>query len=159
MGKFRVHLYPVVRVVVDDVEAENQVEAIKKAEAILDLHSLLSIPDVGEYADDIDCFLVDEIGDDGFLNSRWYDKHGESLNSEPGKPKMVIFVNRGLIDEVITDKAMDYIVFDEDCQDADEELQITDFENGYTLHGSLTEYESEGTPDKVEHYWNQIPAM
>ena len=158
MGKFRVHLYPIVRIVVDDVEAESHKEAIKVAEGSVDLNHLLD-PGVGEYADDIDCFLVDEVGDDGFVNSRWYDKYGEPLNSEPEKPKMVIFVHRGLIDEVITEKAMDYIVFDEDCHDLDEEVQMTDFENGYTLHGSLTEYESEGTPDKIEHYWNQIPAM
>ena len=74
------------------------------------------------------------------------------------KLKVVIFVHRGLIDEVITNRPIEYIIFDEDCQDAEEEIRITDFENGYTLHGSLTEYESEGTPDKVEHYWKQIPA-
>ena len=32
MSRYHVHLYPIVRVLVRDVEADSQVEAIKKAE-------------------------------------------------------------------------------------------------------------------------------
>jgi glyceraldehyde-3-phosphate dehydrogenase/erythrose-4-phosphate dehydrogenase len=78
MPKFHVHLYPVVCVTVRDVEAESQVEAIKKAEELVDLDKLfagLGGPHVAstQYADDIDSFLVDEEGDMEHTKFTWYD--------------------------------------------------------------------------------------
>ncbi len=70
--KYRVHIYPIVRMAVE-VEAENQLEALKKADET-DL-SLWADARRIEFADDIDGYLVDEVGDEGFANSRWYDKH------------------------------------------------------------------------------------
>jgi len=73
MKRYNIYIFPIVRVKVSGVEAEDQVEAIKKAEEMIDLHSLLD-RDEFEYAEDIDCFLVDEEGDEERLNSCWYDK-------------------------------------------------------------------------------------
>ena len=78
MPKYHVHLYPIVRVLVRDVEADSQVEAIKKAEELVDLDRLfagLGGPHVAsmEYADGIDGFLVDEDGDTEYGRSTCYD--------------------------------------------------------------------------------------
>jgi hypothetical protein len=65
-------------VLVRDVEADGQVEAIKKAEELVDLHKLF----VGmtglwavsmQYADEMDGFLVDEEGDTEHARSTYYD--------------------------------------------------------------------------------------
>jgi hypothetical protein len=63
---------------VSDVEAENQEEACKKAEAMVEFdqlftnlagHNVYSV----EYADDLDGFLVDEDGDEEHERSTRYD--------------------------------------------------------------------------------------
>lgn len=78
MPKYHVHVYPIVRVLVRDVEAESQVEAIKKAEERVDLSRFftgLNIPTAGltvQYADDLDGFLVDEDGDTEHERSTGY---------------------------------------------------------------------------------------
>mgnify|MGYP001560637090 CR=1 FL=1 len=74
MPKYHVHVYPIVRVLVPNVEAENQEEACKKAELIMGEsvdrnEGMLR----AEYSDDIDGFLVDEDGDLGHELSVWYD--------------------------------------------------------------------------------------
>lgn len=78
MPKYHVHLYPIVRVLVRDIEAESQVEAIKKAEAQVDWDAFLS-HSVGmlhaEFADDFDGFHVDEDGDPEHERSTGYDKN------------------------------------------------------------------------------------
>ena len=80
MNRYHVHLYPIVRVLVRDVEADSQVEAIKKAEELVDLHQLFEHmrfdPPVAyvEFADDGDGFLVDEEGDVEHERSTWYEK-------------------------------------------------------------------------------------
>ena len=80
MPKYHVHVYAIVRVLVPDVEAENQEEACKKAEQMVDLHQLFEQmhfdPPVGyvEFADDLDGFLVDEDGDTEHERSTGYDK-------------------------------------------------------------------------------------
>jgi len=80
MKRYDVHIYPVVRVKVSGVEAESQVEAIRKAEEMTDFHRLFDREANGiEYAEDIDCFLADEDGDEEYLNSRWYDKEYRPL--------------------------------------------------------------------------------
>lgn len=71
-----VHIYAIVRVKVCDIEAKTHADAIQKAEALIDLNALFNIGSDQEFADDIDCFLVDEVGDEGHCNSRWYGKDG-----------------------------------------------------------------------------------
>ena len=83
--KHTVFIFAIVRVKVLDIEANSQVEAIKKAEAQVDLN-FLGTPYLPhevehvEYADDIDCFEVDEEKDSEFEKSRWYDKHYKPMS-------------------------------------------------------------------------------
>ena len=78
--KYNVHLYAVVRVKVPDVEAESQKEAIEKAEAQVDLYSTFDwegLPINGgivafDYAEEIAYYLVDEHGDEEYLDSKWW---------------------------------------------------------------------------------------
>ena len=78
MPKYNVHLYAVVRMRFDDIEADSQVDAISIAEG-LDLHK--EVENLGrptseatnyEYADENVYFLVDEVGDDQYLRSASY---------------------------------------------------------------------------------------
>lgn len=78
MPTYHVHLYPIVCVTVRDVAAQSQVEAIKKAEELVDLDKLfagLGGPHVAsmQYADGIAGFLVDEDGDTEHERSTAYD--------------------------------------------------------------------------------------
>lgn len=81
--KYRVHIFAVVRVPVD-VEAESQEQAILKAESTVDLYRMFEDPDrrghseePGEYAEEIDEYLVDELDENGEFTdadkSIWYD--------------------------------------------------------------------------------------
>jgi hypothetical protein len=79
MPKYHVHVYPIVRVLVPDVEADSQEEACQKAEAAWNWEAVLrqagnerGWPAV-EYSDDINGFLVDEDGDTEHESSTWYD--------------------------------------------------------------------------------------
>ncbi len=72
--KYRVHVYAIVRVPFE-IEADSELEALKKADEV-DLAEELAKGWRGEFADDIDGYLVDELGDDGFpVRSSNYDKH------------------------------------------------------------------------------------
>jgi hypothetical protein len=75
LKQHNVHIFAVVRVKVSNVQAENHAEAIRKAETMVDLHQMFLGSD-SEFADDVDCFLVDDVGDEEFANSRWYGKDG-----------------------------------------------------------------------------------
>lgn len=70
--KYDVWIYPVVRVKVTGIEAENQCDAIEQACEACDLDTLLNHPEY-EYADEISYFFVDEEGDSEYINSRWHD--------------------------------------------------------------------------------------
>jgi len=75
--KYTVHIFPIVRVKIPDIEADSHEEAMKKAEAGVDFNSLLNNSGgdyVVEYADDLDAFHVDEENDPEYQNSVWYDK-------------------------------------------------------------------------------------
>ncbi len=85
--KYNVSIFAIVRVKVVDVEADNQKGAIEEAEKSIDLYSMfVRIGDdkveYVEYADDIDGFVVDEVGDEEYAKSGHYDKHGELLSTE-----------------------------------------------------------------------------
>jgi hypothetical protein len=74
--KYRVHLYVTIRFVLEGVEAPSQLEAIKKAEKeiLTDLnHGRMNLHE-HEYADEVTGYLVDEEGDEEFLNSVSYDQ-------------------------------------------------------------------------------------
>lgn len=83
--KYRVHLYAVVRVPVDDIEADSQLEAVEKAENGVNLHHELDHYG-NEWAEEIVYAMVDEEGDEEYDNSRWYDNTSEGWRREPGQP-------------------------------------------------------------------------
>jgi len=72
--KYRIHIYAVVRVPVE-AEADSQLEAIKKADQV-DLHEIIDhnirCTEV-EFTEEITGFLVDEIGDEKYEKSKYYD--------------------------------------------------------------------------------------
>jgi len=78
--KYTVYIMAVVRVKRTDIEADSQVEAIKKAEESTDFDDLFGNRRgddedlTTEYAEGIDSFLVDEEGDTEHERSAWYDK-------------------------------------------------------------------------------------
>lgn len=73
--RYTVHVYPVVRVAVTGIEAASQEEAMEKADKT-DFHAIFDhLGDNIEYAEDIDCFHVDEENDPEYERSAWYDKH------------------------------------------------------------------------------------
>jgi hypothetical protein len=86
MPKYHVHVYPIVRVEVRDVEADSQEEACRKAEQIFNglfnndarMGRIRPVTCV-EYADDLDGFLVDEDGDTEHERSTWYDDNYKPL--------------------------------------------------------------------------------
>lgn len=58
-----------------------------KQERRLTLHSVFSGGRINgtEFADEIDCYLVDEIGDPNYLNSQWYKPDVLTLLNKPQK--------------------------------------------------------------------------
>lgn len=84
MPKYHVHIYPIVRVLVRNVEADSQEEACKKAEQMAELDKLFAglrgLPVASiEYADDLDGFWVDEDGDPDHERSTGYDKEYQPI--------------------------------------------------------------------------------
>ena len=79
-----------------------------------------------------------------------------------GKAKLVIFVQGGLIQEIIADQTCRYLIIDKDIENYEEdELAEMTEPNGDAFQAALNESaagEDIAEPDKVEHYWNQIPA-
>lgn len=73
--KYDVHIYAIVLVKVRNLESVSHATAIEKAMAETDLNELFSTPNT-EFADDIDGFLVDEVGDEDFRSSKQYEKDG-----------------------------------------------------------------------------------
>lgn len=69
--KFKVKLFPIMSITLE-VEAENHVAAVLKANEEFNPSDILSNPDLG-YVDQLDnSFLVDEVGDEEYLRSAWY---------------------------------------------------------------------------------------
>lgn len=70
--KYRVHIYAVVRTPVE-VEAASQAEAVEIADKTdLNFLSQDTVPEV-EFADQILDFLVDEVGDDEYRNTKLWE--------------------------------------------------------------------------------------
>lgn len=76
--KYKVHLFPVVRVTVE-VEADSQQEAIEKAEYGEDFHLRFDRSADQEWAEEVAYYEVDEVGDEEYSNSHWYKWHRGEL--------------------------------------------------------------------------------
>lgn len=74
MPKFKVHMFPVVRVEVF-VEAFTMEEAIRKADEETDLHGMFR-GEHQEFAEDIDSFCVIVNGDEDDEHTQWFEKDG-----------------------------------------------------------------------------------
>ena len=71
MPRYDVHIYPIFTALVQDIEADSPEEACKKADLAVNF-ATFDQPGF-EYADDIDGFLVDVVGDADHLNSTSHD--------------------------------------------------------------------------------------
>ena len=125
MPKYHVHLYPIVRVLVRDVEAESQVEAIKKAEELVDLdrlfHHVRFDPPVAyvEFADDTDGFLVDEDGDESYEKSTVYDAEYRPKEVPVAEQRVVVvFIEGGVASNVEQPDDVDVHIIDFDTEGA-----------------------------------------
>jgi hypothetical protein len=81
MNRYTVHLFPVVRVTVDRIEARTPVEAIRKAlDDGPDLEALLrrEMPVATEFTEDVMEALVDIEGDTEHAQSRYYENRGDA---------------------------------------------------------------------------------
>ena len=90
--RFDVHAYPVARIKITGIEAENPEEAIQKAEETIDFHELLDIRPPNnvttieiEYAEEITGYLVDEENDPEYENSRMFDVVNGELRERTGR--------------------------------------------------------------------------
>ncbi len=83
--KYRVHLYVTIRFVLEGVEAASQLEAIEKAEKeiLTDLNQGRMNLYEHEYADEVTGYLVDEEGDEEFLNTVSYDQDKKPITAPP----------------------------------------------------------------------------
>jgi hypothetical protein len=122
-----VHIYAVVRVEARNVEAENHPEAIKQAEEKVGLHHRLTRGNDQEYAEEINCFLVEEVGDSNCLNSRWYKPDGVTLLDKPHKAEIGLPCYKVTLFEHAEDIVS--IVFE--CQAEDIRHAIEQAENAY----------------------------
>jgi hypothetical protein len=85
--QYDVHIFAVVRVKVCGVEAKSQVDAIKKAEADVNLSEAFlntplrsSHPVETEFAEEIQSFLVDVVGDDDYSETCAFDGQYKSID-------------------------------------------------------------------------------
>lgn len=111
MATYNVHLYPVIRVKLNGIEADSQTEAIKKAEDKFFNGEF----DEKEAADEISGYLVDEQGDEDYTNSNWYEADGETLSSVADSRKAKIKEFISLIANMKQDGEDDFIMENDDA--------------------------------------------
>ena len=69
--KYNVHIYAVVRLKVEGIEADTHRDAIRSALASVDLDREFQ-GERTEYAEDITSYVVDEVGDENYEHTRTY---------------------------------------------------------------------------------------
>ncbi len=86
MMLYDVHVYAICWCKVTGIEADNQAEAVKKADA-MDMHALFDHDDIEFAEDPISYFLVDEVGDKEYEESQWWKlrKDGRPVPYPPTK--------------------------------------------------------------------------
>lgn len=68
--------------------------------------------------------------------------------------KFVIFVDGGLVQEVLCDQECEYLIIDQDCTDEEEEKELVDT-RGDKFTAAVDAYEEPAHPAAVEHYFRQ----
>ena len=123
--KYSVHLFPIVRVKISDIEASSQAEAIKAAKELWITAKGGPKP---KYAHEISHFLVDEVGDDEHLNSKFYDADGKTLLVDK---RLVIGVDGGNVVSVVssTPELKEALVMDYDTDNVPL-VELTEDPNG-----------------------------
>jgi len=86
--KYNVHVYTMVRVTVENVEAACQEDAVKKAIDEVDFNEIFDMrlplgygAKYTEWAEEDAYYLVDEVGDGEYTNSKWW---------KPGKNSTIV---------------------------------------------------------------------
>ena len=72
--------------------------------------------------------------------------------------KVIIFVQGGVVQEVLSDSPFDCILIDKDATDEDQVVELKDAADGTPFTASLTELQVSVDRKDTLHYWNQIPA-
>jgi len=134
--KYKVHLFPVVHLPAVEIEAKNQKQALEKADKLFrgDENRETLIKTSGEYADEVVSYLVDEVGDKEYKNSRWYTEDFQPLWDRDGRAKSdtVFVVNEREIE--LLQYAVSFLLSNldaaEDALDVEiPEVEIKDLEN------------------------------
>ena len=116
--KYSVHLFPIVRVKISDIEASSQAEAIKAAKELWNPDSITAKGGPKpKYAHEMSHFLVDEVGDEEHQNSQFYEADGKTPLTAK---RLVIGVEGGNVVSVVssTPKLNKAIVMDYDTDGA-----------------------------------------
>jgi hypothetical protein len=68
--------------------------------------------------------------------------------------RLVIFVEGGVVQEVLCSERCEYLVIDQDVQDEELERELTDT-RGNKFTAAIDRFEEVAHPDAVEHYFQQ----
>lgn len=85
---YDIHIFAEVRVKVPGIEADSQIEAIKKAQELVNLYQLFDkespLPHVAhtEWNEEMHGFLVDQASDPNYEQSRFYKPDGITIDSD-----------------------------------------------------------------------------
>ena len=104
MTLYTVRIFAIVRVNIFNVEAVNHLQAIEKAEEMVDLDALLTRGTSQEFAEDIDCYCVDEVGDEEFTNTHWYEKDGLTLMTQAAHSVSLVNLTSGDVGLILDGK-------------------------------------------------------
>jgi hypothetical protein len=74
------------------------------------------------------------------------------------KPKVVIFVRGGLVQDVIASSPVEYLIIDADVQDENEATRVRYWGDTEESACSIVNLETREDLGQVEHYFKQIPA-
>lgn len=115
MGQFDVHLFSVVRVKIEGINAQSMPEAIEKAHGRIDLYAHFNREKpVTEWAEEISHYLVDarregEPYDDTVDDSRWFADDGTTVLAQ-GYPEITIKLINGQLHQVYVPRGLHAVV-------------------------------------------------
>ena len=69
--------------------------------------------------------------------------------------RFVIFVEGGLVQDVLCSEDCEYLIIDQDVEDEEESRELIDTD-GDKFTAAIDHYEESARPDAVEHYFQQV---
>lgn len=69
--------------------------------------------------------------------------------------RVVVRIEEGLVQDIISDKPAEILLVDFDIQDEDETTEIVDKDGEIIGRAALTEWNEHPNPERVELYWKQ----